>query len=350
LWKTVKKVSNANETIRFLLDRKEITYTVDMFRSTLQFPIETLENIFMKKDVIQYPRFTKLIIFDLIKKFPSIPQRLQEDYHSIKDDISLVSVYTIGNVTVRGMLIPFEFLTDDIHAIKVYKEYEKVFVGLDVLTIQLQVVESTQETIRTPSTHMTPTPAIILECKTMRQILVDHALSYALTANADVLAVKEITYTVDMFRSTLQFPIETLENIFMVLATLEYIQPFMKIISYQGDVDKGSDFFTKNLAQPWQTMFKKKDVIQYPRFTKLIIFDLIKKFPSIPQRLQEDYHSIKDDISLVSVYTIGNVTVRGMLIPFEFLTDDIHAIKVYKEYEKVFVGLDVLTIQLQVVE
>nr|GFD12973.1 hypothetical protein [Tanacetum cinerariifolium] len=95
-----------------------------------------------------------------------------------------------------------------------------------------------------------------VECKTMRQILVDHALSYALTANADVLAVKEITYTVDMFRSTLQFPIETLENIFMVLATLEYIQPFMKIISYQGDVDKGSDFFTKNLAQPWQTMFK----------------------------------------------------------------------------------------------
>nr|GEW64554.1 hypothetical protein [Tanacetum cinerariifolium] len=69
-----------------------------------------------------------------------------------------------------------------------------------------------------------------------------------------------------------------------------------------------SAFYMKNLAQPWQTMFKKKDVIKHSRFTKLIIADLIKKFPSIPQRLEEDYHSIKDEISLE-----------------------------YKEYEKVFV-------------
>ncbi|GJW59830.1 hypothetical protein Tco_0109165 [Tanacetum coccineum] len=45
-------------------------------------------------------------------------------------------------------------------------------------------------------------------------------------------------------------------------------------------------------------VFKKKDVIQYPRFTKLIIADLMKKYPSIPQRFDEDYHSIKDDIPL----------------------------------------------------
>ncbi|GKF93921.1 hypothetical protein Tco_0283621, partial [Tanacetum coccineum] len=87
----------------------------------------------------------------------------------------------------------------------------------------------------------------------------------------------------------------------------------MKIIGYQGDVDKVSAFFMKNLAQPWQTMFK------------VIIADLMKKFSFIPQRLEEDYQSIKDDIPLVSVYTTGNVTVRGMLIPNEFLTDDIRA-------------------------
>ncbi|GKA98832.1 hypothetical protein Tco_0826769 [Tanacetum coccineum] len=55
-------------------------------------------------------------------------QRLEEDYHSIKD-ISLVSVYTTRNVTIRGMLIPDEFLTNDICATEEYKEYEKVFVG-----------------------------------------------------------------------------------------------------------------------------------------------------------------------------------------------------------------------------
>ena len=64
-----------------------------------------MTNVFQKKETIQYPRFIKLIIADLMKKFPEIPKRLEEDYHSIKDDVSLVSVYTTGNVLVRGMLI-----------------------------------------------------------------------------------------------------------------------------------------------------------------------------------------------------------------------------------------------------
>nr|GEW75419.1 reverse transcriptase domain-containing protein [Tanacetum cinerariifolium] len=134
-----------------------------------------------------------------------------------------------------------------------------------------------------------------------------------------MLDKKEITYTVDIFRSTLQLPVKTPKNPFIALAIIEYIQPFMKNVGYQGEVDKVSAFYTKCLAQPWQTMFKKKDVVQHPRFTKLIIADLLKKFPSIPHRLEKDYHNIKDDTPLVSVYTTGNVTVRGMLIPDEFL-------------------------------
>ncbi|GJT50496.1 hypothetical protein Tco_0976653 [Tanacetum coccineum] len=188
---------------------------------------------------------------------------------------------------------------------------------------------------------------------------------------------KEITYTVDIFRSTLKLLVETFENPFITPATLKFIQPFLKIVGYQGNVDKVSSFFSKFLAQPWINILhifhdvvnrvnvdhvgllwwdflhcvqQKKDVIKYPRFTKLIIADLMKKFPSIPWRLEEDYHSIKDDIPLVSVYTTGNVTVKGMLILDEFLTDDIRATPEYKEYEKVFVGVDVPTIQSQPVE
>ncbi|GKD73294.1 hypothetical protein Tco_1331576, partial [Tanacetum coccineum] len=81
-----------------------------------------------KKDVIQYPRLTKLIIADLMQKFDSITKRLEKDYYSIKDNIPFVSVYTTRNVKVRGMLILDKFLTDDIRATKEYKEYEKVFV------------------------------------------------------------------------------------------------------------------------------------------------------------------------------------------------------------------------------
>ncbi|GKB40059.1 retrovirus-related pol polyprotein from transposon TNT 1-94 [Tanacetum coccineum] len=124
------KVPDTKDTIRFKLDSQEIVYTVDMFWSTLQLLVETPANPFIapatirKKDVIQYPRFTKLIIADLMKKFTSIPQRLKEDYHSIKDDIPLVSVYSTRNMLFRGMMISDAFLTDEIYATNDYGEYE----------------------------------------------------------------------------------------------------------------------------------------------------------------------------------------------------------------------------------
>ncbi|GJZ47748.1 hypothetical protein Tco_0601580 [Tanacetum coccineum] len=149
-WKIVSKVPNTKDTIKFKLNSQEIVYT--------------------KKDVIQYPRFTKLIIADLMKIFNSIPPRLENDYHSIKDDISLVSVYTIENVTVRGMLIPDEFITDDIRATEEYKEYMKVFVGVDVPTIQPQPVVSTQGTHRTtPSALRSPTLTTNIASKKKRK-------------------------------------------------------------------------------------------------------------------------------------------------------------------------------------
>ncbi|GKC96519.1 hypothetical protein Tco_1161961, partial [Tanacetum coccineum] len=46
--------------------------------------------------------------------FDSNPKRLEEDYHSIKDGVSLVIVYTTSNVVVRGMLISDDLLTHDI--------------------------------------------------------------------------------------------------------------------------------------------------------------------------------------------------------------------------------------------
>nr|GEV85252.1 hypothetical protein [Tanacetum cinerariifolium] len=167
------------------------------------------------------------------------------------------------------------------------------------------------------------------ECKIVRQILLDHPLSYALIATADVpvvylqqfkkivskvsdtkdtirlkLDIQDIVYTVDMFHDTFQLPVETLDNPFVALVNIEIIESFMHTVGYQGVVDK--------------------DVIQYPRFTKLIITDLIKKFPSILLQIEEDYHSIKDDIML-----------------------EIHATDDYKEYEMVFVNVNVLINQLK---
>ncbi|GKB00862.1 hypothetical protein Tco_0828906 [Tanacetum coccineum] len=117
-----------------------------------------MNNVFQKKEAIQYPRFIKVIVVDLIKKFPNIPKRFEEDYHSIKDDVPLVSVYTMGNVLVRGMLIPDAFLTAEIRETDDFKEYETVFMKVDNPMNQPQPVVSTQGTNRnTRRAPRTPT-------------------------------------------------------------------------------------------------------------------------------------------------------------------------------------------------
>ncbi|GJS00535.1 hypothetical protein Tco_0317043 [Tanacetum coccineum] len=110
-----------------------------------------MNNVFQKKEAIQYPRFIKLIVADLMKKFPNIPKRLEEDYHSIKDDVPLIRE------------------TDD------FKEYEMVFMKVDVPMNQPQPVFSTQGTHRiTPSAHRSPTiSASPLESKKRKQIAGD---------------------------------------------------------------------------------------------------------------------------------------------------------------------------------
>ncbi|GKF25107.1 hypothetical protein Tco_0081001, partial [Tanacetum coccineum] len=64
--------------------------------------------------------------------------RLKKEYHSIKDDTPLVSIYTTKNVTVRGMMISDALLTDAIRDTDDYKEYKTVFVTVVVSMNQPQ--------------------------------------------------------------------------------------------------------------------------------------------------------------------------------------------------------------------
>nr|GEV46391.1 hypothetical protein [Tanacetum cinerariifolium] len=119
------------------------------------------------------------------------------------------------------------------------------------------------------------------ECKIVGQIILDHPLSYALTVTANVLVVylqlfwrtvsklhapehtirfmlntQEFIYTVDMFQDILYLPVETPENPFEAPVNIKTIEAFINRVGYQGVIDKVSAFYTKNLAQPWKTMFK----------------------------------------------------------------------------------------------
>ncbi|GKE25943.1 hypothetical protein Tco_1441327, partial [Tanacetum coccineum] len=131
----VSKVPGPEDTIKFMQNTQEFIYTIDMFRDIFHLPVETPENPCVAPVNIEtIEAFMNRVGYQGVvdKKFPDIPQRSEEDYHSIKDDIPLVSVYTIGNVLVRGMLIPYAFLTKEIYATDDFKAYEMVFMNVDV--------------------------------------------------------------------------------------------------------------------------------------------------------------------------------------------------------------------------
>nr|GEW28133.1 retrovirus-related Pol polyprotein from transposon TNT 1-94 [Tanacetum cinerariifolium] len=146
------------------------------------------------------------------------------------------------------------------------------------------------------------------ECKIIEQILLDHPLNYALTTIADV----HVVYSQQFWRmvSIVPFATGTPDNPFVTPINIKIIEVFMNKVGYQGVVDK-------------------KEAIQFPRFIKLIIANLMKKFLKIPKPIKED------------------LRVRGMLILIAFLTEEIYATDAFKEYETVFMKVDVLMNQSQ---
>ncbi|GKA16257.1 hypothetical protein Tco_0696004 [Tanacetum coccineum] len=173
-WRTVSKVPDTEETIKFLLDFEQFIYTVDMFRDTLNLPVETLENPFVAPaNIHTIEAFMNRVFYQGVvdKKFPNIPKRIEEDYHSIKDDVPLVSVYITGNVLVRGMLILDALLTAEVRETDDLKEYDTVFMKVAIPMNQPQPVVSTQGTNRNiPRAHRSPTvSANPLETKKRKQ-------------------------------------------------------------------------------------------------------------------------------------------------------------------------------------
>ncbi|GJR75918.1 hypothetical protein Tco_0088283 [Tanacetum coccineum] len=96
----VSKVPGPEDTIKFMLNTKEFIYTVNMFCDILYLPVETPDNPFVAPVNIETIEvFMNRVGYQGVvdKKFLEIPKRIEEDYHSIKDDIPLVSMYTTGS-------------------------------------------------------------------------------------------------------------------------------------------------------------------------------------------------------------------------------------------------------------
>ncbi|GKC65558.1 hypothetical protein Tco_1098156 [Tanacetum coccineum] len=173
-----------------------------------------------------------------------------------------------------------------------------------------------------------------------------------------MLSTQQFVYSVDMFRDILHFLVETPENPFVTPVNIETIETFMNNVGYQGVVDKVSAFYTKNLAQPWQTMLKVFNRCLTTRTTRhdQTKINVLQMFQAMINRINVDYASllwwdfmsnVKQKKEAIHVYTTRDVRVRGMLISDEFLTEEIRATADFKEYETVFMQIDVLMNQPQ---
>nr|GEZ31824.1 hypothetical protein [Tanacetum cinerariifolium] len=199
-WHTLKK-DGSKYRLTFLLDRKELTMTLDDFRTIFQLhqatnnnherfvtaskflemvpfflndlarvigydqsPLYIMQMLYCvvnnvhvystdllweglhyslkhPSTLIPYPRFTKLIISHYMNAYPEISRRVHDKYHNLEYDEIVTSIFNSGK----------------------NKIYPELF-GVDVPTTQSQPIESTQGTHRTTSAsrrltcHTPPTP------------------------------------------------------------------------------------------------------------------------------------------------------------------------------------------------
>nr|GEX80825.1 integrase, catalytic region, zinc finger, CCHC-type, peptidase aspartic, catalytic [Tanacetum cinerariifolium] len=195
------------------------------------------------------------------------------------------------------------------------------------------------------------------KCKFVGKILLDHPLSYALTATANVpdvylqqfwrtmskvrdtedtikflLNIEQFIYTVDMFRDTLNLPVENPEKPFVTPANIQTIEAFMNKTMFKV-FNRCLTTRTSRHDQTKINILQLFHVVVNVDYAALLWWDFMNNVFQKKEaiKLEEDYHSIKDDVLLVSVYATRNVLVRGMLISNAFLTTKIRETDDFRE-------------------
>nr|GEU42708.1 ribonuclease H-like domain-containing protein [Tanacetum cinerariifolium] len=182
-WHTLQEDGSKNK-LKFMLDIKELTLTLDDFRTIFHLPQATDNN---HDHFVHAPKFSKMVPFyinnlgftlelrstsnfkttgllqlwqTLCKMFSRISQRVRDRYYNLEDDVMIKSIFNSGKSKgVVGMKILDWMITDKMKLTENYRLYAEVF-GVDVPTTQSLMIESTQGTDRTTRAPRTPNPEI----------------------------------------------------------------------------------------------------------------------------------------------------------------------------------------------
>ncbi|GJS36349.1 retrovirus-related pol polyprotein from transposon TNT 1-94 [Tanacetum coccineum] len=169
-WHTLQE-DGSKYKLKFMLDRKELTLTLDDFRTIFHLPQSTYNNHDHFVPALKFSEivpfyinnlgFTLEIRSTLNFKTTGLLQLWQTLYHNLEDDVMIKSIFNSGKSKyVVGMKIPDWMITDEMKLTENYQLYAEVF-GVDVPTTQSQPIESTQGTHRITSAPRTPNPDIV---------------------------------------------------------------------------------------------------------------------------------------------------------------------------------------------
>ncbi|GKD94978.1 hypothetical protein Tco_1374815 [Tanacetum coccineum] len=96
-WHTLKEDGSKNR-LKFLLDRKELTLTLDDFRTIFHLPQANDNN---------HASFVQPLSFSDMTIFPEISRRARDAYHNLQDDDIMKHIFNSGrNKNKLGMQIP----------------------------------------------------------------------------------------------------------------------------------------------------------------------------------------------------------------------------------------------------
>ncbi|GKA31323.1 hypothetical protein Tco_0717628 [Tanacetum coccineum] len=178
-WHTLKE-DRSKHRLKFLLDRKELTLTLDDFRTIFHLPQANDNN---HASFVPPPSFSDMVPFykqvlgftmelktvsnfkipGLLQPWQTLckifSKRARDAYHNLQDDDIMKNIFNSGrNKNKVGMQIPAWMITNEMKLTEHYKMYVEVF-RLDVPLTHSQPTESTQGTYRTPSAPRSPNPA-----------------------------------------------------------------------------------------------------------------------------------------------------------------------------------------------
>ncbi|GJV34666.1 hypothetical protein Tco_1395066 [Tanacetum coccineum] len=193
-WHTLQEDGSKNK-LTFMLDRKELTLTLDDFRTIFHLPQSTDNN---HDHFVPAPKFSEMVPFYinnlsftlelrstsnfkttgllqpwqiLCKMFSRCLTTRVIGYDQPSLQIMQMLYYFVNNIHVDyaellwegkskgvvGIKIPDWMIIDEMKLMENYRLYDEVF-GVDVHTTQSQPIESTQGTHRTTSSPKTPNP------------------------------------------------------------------------------------------------------------------------------------------------------------------------------------------------